>query len=146
MPGRLVRLMVVAVFAAGCSNAPTEILKEGPYVGRSYDHALKGVQITRVYYDEAANKTAAGVDNEWIVIQSDRNIYTRGWWIRTKNNVRSYAFPDTLRKSLVIYTRPQPGISNDLQRSMNLNRYILEPHDTMRIYNDGGAVVVQYGF
>lgn len=140
-----IRLSATGIFVAltlicGCSGA-TDAPGPAPFINRPYDYARKGVQITKVYYDEEANKKVEGMHNEWIVVQSDTDIGTDGWWIGTKNNVRSYAFPMKLKKSLVIYTRPQ-GSSTDLQRSMGLNSFILDgDSDTITIYNENSQIV-----
>lgn len=137
----MLAVLAAGIIICGCSGGTTDAPRRAPFINNPYDYARKGVQITKVYYDEEANREAEGVHNEWIVVQSSADIGTVGWWIQTKNNVRSYAFPKTLKKSLTIYTRPQ-GDATDLQQSMKLGAFILDgDSDTITVYNENSEIV-----
>ena len=145
---RCIPIIALLIPAAGCGGESTTIglPKEGPYIGRAYDHARKGLQITRLYYDEEANRRAGAPYNEWFVLQSDTNLYIRGWWIDAGQGVRTYAFPDTLRKILLVYTRPLPGPPTDTEVSLDRDSWIWDRHDTLRIYNSRSELVAMLGY
>lgn len=142
--GLLVSLASLAMLA-GCSS-PAEQQEPAPYASKPYDYVRKGLQITRVYYDEEANKKSEGAHNEWVVVQCDSNIITKKWSMDAGNGVRVFAFPDTLFKTLLIYTGPISGPPTDKTLSLDLDKWIWDRHDTVKIFNSSNRLVAVFEY
>jgi hypothetical protein len=77
---------------------------EGPSIRRDYDAARGGVQITRIYYDQKANFDSTGLEDEWIVLESNTVVNTAGWTLNAGDAGQNYPLRNPLNRKLILYT------------------------------------------
>ncbi|MEO5931648.1 MAG: lamin tail domain-containing protein [Candidatus Kapaibacterium sp.] len=113
-------------------------------VGKGYDKSRGGVQIVTIHYDQTFDSTHFGVYDEWVLLQSDKDISTKGWKLDADDVGQRYDLPDTLYKTLNVYTHKAPTPSR-LALSLNLpastwiwNNTTL---DIARLYDDKGTLI-----
>jgi len=112
---------------------------------RLYNSAKGGAQIIAIYYDQNGNTSVFGKNNEWIIIQTDRNLSTRGWWLNAGDPLQDYTLPDTIFKYLTIYTHDRPGVPSRTTMSLGLplSTWIWNNSDpdTAWLYNEKHEIV-----
>jgi hypothetical protein len=139
----LLSLLLAATLAACSSTSdPTPTVQSPPVKKRDYDPARGGVQITAIYYDQAKNSEITGVNDEWIVLESQNDTPTTGWHLDAGDIYQFYDLPETLHRRLYIYTRAGVGTS-DTTMALGLSRWIWnnEDPDTARLYDADGSLV-----
>lgn len=115
-------------------------------VKRDYRAGRGKVQITAIYFHQTLNQRYYGLNDEWVILESDRVMPTKGWKIDASDG-QQYDLPDTIYRKLYIYTMKGPGYENDTIKTLNQpgTRWIwnnTEP-DTAKVLNPGGGVVDQ---
>jgi|GEM_PF-5231194 len=150
---RLSLPIVLACFLACCAGEivtpPTPLKRESPSHKQSYDPGRGGIQITAIYYDQKANQDTHGlaVPDEWIVIESNRNVSTQGW-ILDASDGQLFDLPSSINGRLVVFT--QQGDVPDSVIGAGAARMVLgrkswiwnnTTPDTARIYDDKGVEV-----
>lgn len=95
---------------------------------RTYSPGRGGVQITAIYFDQHWNldslDPAHATFDEWIVLQSDRDVYTRGWMFSAGDRGQMYYLPDTLHRRLAIYTQRSPALDTDTTLGLALEYWL----------------------
>ncbi|MDB5032878.1 MAG: hypothetical protein JWQ98_119 [Chlorobi bacterium] len=118
-------------------------------VGKGYNVSRGGVQITTIHYDQAFDSTRFGVMDEWLLLQSDRNVSIEGWKLDADDIGQVYSLHDSLYKTLTIYTHKAPTPSM-LALSLNLSPgtwiWNNSTPDTARIYDDKGTLIDSFGY
>lgn len=139
--------LAAAGIAACSSNNTTEPnptpKPEPPTKKKQYDAAKGGVQITAIYYNQGENLRLTGLNDEWIVIESDRDISLEGWVLDASDGQR-FPFDRSIHRKLVIYTRQGPtGTPSDTTVAMDRGNWIWnnsEP-DIATLFDEEGRVV-----
>ncbi len=115
-------------------------------VKRAYRPGRGKVQITGIYFHQNLNERYYGLNDEWVILESDRNISTKGWKIDASDG-QVFPLPDTLYRKLYIYTTKGPGYENDTIKIWTPKRSTwvwnnAEP-DVAKVLNPAGGVVDQ---
>lgn len=140
---RLVRMLPVVAFAAiaGCADSAAPPAS-APAATRSFDPRQPGIQITRVYYDQAANERADGSLNEYFVLQSKDTIAMYSWTIRSSTLSIMMQGRVEVPRMLTVYTRAEAGLPAPGAYSLNLQDWLFdERHDTVKLIDNKGTVV-----
>jgi hypothetical protein len=163
----LLCLVVAVGYAVGCSEStPTNNDKKDTtgtpldtnallrdtletdttFVTRIYNSSRGGVQIVNIYFDQGSNADLFGIDDEWVVLQANGNVSTKGWELDAgSNDGQHYDLPDSIYGTLTIYTHAVPGGNTREKIGLGVagNRWIWnnsEP-DVARIYDERGSLV-----
>lgn len=117
---------------------------EAPSIKSPFEAGGGGVQITRIYFHQDSNMIRHGLRAEWVVLESYRDMPTKGWWLDASDGQR-FPLPDTLYRKLYIYSPNGPGYDNDTvkiwKRSANAWVWNNTEPDTGKIINADGEVV-----
>ncbi len=155
IPAAVSLFLAVLLLAACSSSAPSYQVAPDPdpvdtlqlpVARKTYDEGRGGAQLTAIYYNQGTNSERAGINDEWIIIESRGDISTAGWMLDAGDANQRYALPDAIHGRLYVYTHAGPaGGTNDTTFALNLagNRWIwnnAEP-DTARLYDGSGAVI-----
>jgi len=102
-----------------------------PIHRQDYDSNKGGVQITLIAYNQAKNDTIKKINNEWIEIQSEGKVYTKGWTLNAGDSNQDYPLPDTLYGFLRMYTHHQADINPKYEVSLEIsgNKWIWNNSD-----------------
>ena len=154
LPFRIFLLLSVGAILSACSSTtgPISVLphdsvstlkREGPSIKRPYSDVRGGVQITAVYYDQRANKDSSGLEDEWIVLESDAPVNTTGWTLNAGDRNQNYALRSPLNRKLIIYTKRGPDFTSDTTQALEYGNWIWNNSDpdTAWIYDGAGNVV-----
>jgi len=143
-------LSLAAVGVAACSSNsttepdPTPTPKpEPPSHKRQYNTARGGVQITKVFYNQDSNRIVTGLNDEWVLIESDRDTSLDGWVLDASDGQR-ITFNRSIHRKLLVYTKQgPPGTPSDTTVAMNRGSWIWNnaDHDTATLFDDDGKVV-----
>ncbi|HVZ38649.1 MAG TPA: lamin tail domain-containing protein [Candidatus Kapabacteria bacterium] len=122
------------------THVPTDSTDLLPAARQNYDSARGGVQITKIYYDQARNGSITGTTDEWAVIQTDRPQRIAGWTLDADDGQR-FPLPDSIHSKLTVYTRSGPTNPQGEVLILHLNSWIWNntTPDTARIFDSAGT-------
>ncbi len=145
--------VTLPIMIAACSTVepdpeqkPTPTNQSTPrfrVAARTYNAARGGLQITGIYFDQDSNKALIGLEDEWIVLQTDRPMSTSGWTLNAGDVGQDYPLPDSITSKLTIYTKAGPTNPEGQVIALHLGRWIwnnIEP-DVAWVYNDNHQIV-----
>jgi hypothetical protein len=143
-------LMALAISLSACSSAtdpdttPDPVL-HAPVISRAYDAARGGVQITQIYFHQDSNRIVYGLEDEWVVLESDATRSIEGWQLNAGDAGQSYDLPDTMHRKLIIYTHAGTGAATDTTWPLGLSsgKWIWNNSDpdTAWVFDRDGAVI-----
>lgn len=160
----VVPVILASIFLGSCSSAtdpepnpnpnPNQnadtVIVDSTTTRRVYNTSKRGVQITRINFDQGWNDIMFGVEDEWVILEADGNIATKGWHLDADDEGQRYALPDTIYRKLYIYTHQGRGYENDTSMTLKLNgtRWIWNNNDpdTARLYDANDALMDVVGY
>jgi hypothetical protein len=101
--------------------ADTTIYRDSVKVYRAYDSSKGGVQIMKIFFDQALNGDVFEWNDEWIVLQSNGITSTKDWYLNAGDPGQDYALPDTIYGQLTIYTHVAPDTTSRTSQSLRLS-------------------------
>jgi hypothetical protein len=154
---KIITYCAFALLAAGiaaCSTAatdptpdPTPVVKPEPIsVKKPYDNTKGGVQITRVYYNQAQNRDSAllglTAQDECILLESVDHTSIEGWKLDASDS-QLFTLQGSIHGKLYIFTKDGPTASAEPVIALHYGSWIwnnAEP-DTAKIFNERGELV-----
>ncbi len=138
-------MLLCGLLLAACSD-PAAPGTKLPVASREFDPRLPGVQITRIYYDEAAVEKSGAIMNEYVVLQSANPVTMKGWKIKPAGH-GLITINANMSKMLTLYTQYQDGLPTPDAISLNMGYWIWKnDHDTAILYNDKEAIVSKLAY
>lgn len=100
-----------------------------PHAQKLFDASNSSLQITSIFYNQDSNRYREGVYDEWITLEADSTILTKGWRLRAADANQFISLPDTIYRHLTIYSHSDPD-------SLNRALYGLQLDSKTWLWND----------
>jgi len=120
-----------------------------PAYSRPYDSVRGGVQIVAVAFDQKQNFQKYGFDDEFVVLKAKDTLPTKGWILDAADGQR-FPLPDTIYKTLTVYTHQQldPYSNKEYSLGYHKSKWIWnnDDPDTATLYDEHGNAIDKVTF